>query len=431
MRLPNRPDSAIADTFDGLKARVAELEAKEAAYRDTSEKFVDLLRNLEVHQEELRIQNEELQAGRTVQEIALAKYTDLFDNSPMAYVVVDSQGVIQEVNHAGAQLLGLERRRLAGKALATYIAPAQRQTFDAHLRELFANQRAKSESVLSRGIEDIPVILESSLLAGSSTGGEPHGLIAAIDISGRKRAEREADIKSRELERSNAELQSFAYVVSHDLQEPLRMIGSYVQLLARRYKGALDSDADEFIHFAVDGVERLSRMINDLLDYSRVETRGRVPEPTDAAQALGDALANLEAATLESGATCTVGSLPWVMADPHQLGRLFQNLIGNALKYRSPKRTPRILIDAVRHGAEWHFSVADNGIGIDPAYFNRLFRLFQRLHTRQEYPGTGVGLAICKKIVERHGGRIWVDSTPDRGSTFYFSLPGVPASPSN
>ncbi len=242
----------------------------------------------------------------------------------------------------------------------------------------------------------------------------------------RRRAELSLQEHARELARSNEELQQFAYVASHDLQEPLRMVASYTQLLARRYKGKLDTDADEFISYAVDGVNRMQRLIQDLLAYSRVGTRGHEFKPLDSGQALGKALANLKALVDETGATLVIqGKLPQVMADETQLTQLFQNLVGNALKFRG-KTPPRVLVEAELQGTEWRFTVEDNGIGIEPQYYERIFVIFQRLHGKEEYPGTGIGLAICKKIVERHGGRIGLDSQPGQGTTFWFTLPAVP-----
>ncbi|MBI3979945.1 MAG: PAS domain-containing sensor histidine kinase, partial [Chloroflexi bacterium] len=211
-------------------------------------------------------------------------------------------------------------------------------------------------------------------------------------------------------------------VASHDLQEPLRMVSSYVQLLARRYQSKLDRDADEFIDYAVDGARRMQVLINDLLAYSRIGRRGQPFQAVDAAAAFAEATANLRLAIEESRAVVTADPLPTVSADPGQLVQLFQNLIGNAVKFHGAE-PPMVHVSAREEGHEWVFSVQDNGIGIEPEYYERIFVLFQRLHNQAAYPGTGIGLAVCKKIVERHGGRIWVESAPDRGARFSFTLP--------
>lgn len=243
----------------------------------------------------------------------------------------------------------------------------------------------------------------------------------ARTITLHKQAEEELTRYSRQLKRSNEELQHFAYVASHDLQEPLRMISSYLQLIEKRYKGKLDKDVDEFINYAVDGANRLQTMINALLEYSRVDTRGRPFEPTDCEAILERAISNLEVAIRESKATITHTSLPTVMADGTQLLQVFQNLMANAIKFRGSD-VPRIHISADREEKEWVFSVRDNGIGIESEYKKQLFNIFKRLHGR-EYPGVGLGLSICKKIVNRHGGRVWLESEPGKGSIFYFTVP--------
>jgi len=244
------------------------------------------------------------------------------------------------------------------------------------------------------------------------------------EIAERKQAMEALAQKEQELRRSNEELEQFAYVASHDLQEPLRMVGSYTQLLSRRYKGKLDQDADEFIAFAVDGVTRMQRLINDLLQYSRVGTKGREPEPTDSRMVLERALANLTTTIEDNKATVNHDPLPSVMADDRQLEQLFQNLVGNAVKFHGAE-PPQVHIRAERSNGCWVFTVKDNGIGIEPQYYERIFQIFQRLHTMKEYSGTGIGLAVCKKIVERHGGRIWVESEPGKGTSFLFTLPAA------
>jgi light-regulated signal transduction histidine kinase (bacteriophytochrome) len=242
------------------------------------------------------------------------------------------------------------------------------------------------------------------------------------DRSAIKQAQAALAQRTQALARANADLEQFAYVASHDLQEPLRMVGSYMQLLEKRYRDQLDRDAREFIDFAVDGARRMQALINDLLLFSRIGSRGKPFVPTDGEAVLATALANLRVAIDESGAEIAHARLPTVIGDAAQLVLLFQNLIDNAIKFRG-ERPARIEIAVEAQDGAWRFAVRDSGIGIAPAHVERIFVLFQRLHGRSAYPGTGIGLAVCKKVVERHGGRLWVESAPGSGSTFYFTLP--------
>ena len=240
-------------------------------------------------------------------------------------------------------------------------------------------------------------------------------LAVGSDITAQKQME-------EELRRSNAELEQFAYIASHDLQEPLRAVAGMVQLLQKRYEGKLDARADEYIGHAVEAAGRMQALIQALLSYSRVERRNQPIELIDAQECLDAALKNLTVAIRESHATVTADPMPKVHADPTQLTQIFQNLIGNGIKFQGNEE-PQIHISAIQLKDVWQFSVRDNGIGIEPQYFERIFQIFQRLHTRREYSGTGIGLALCKKIIERHRGSIWVESRPDEGSTFHFTLP--------
>lgn len=248
-----------------------------------------------------------------------------------------------------------------------------------------------------------------------------------IELQERKRAEAELRATAIELSRSNEDLSRFAYVASHDLQEPLRMVASYLALIQRRLDGKLDESNKEFFGFAVDGAKRMQAMISALLVYSRISSKEISPVPFRSEEALADALLNLQVAVEESAAEITRGSLPVMRGDPIQVTQLFQNLVGNGIKYRRKDESPKVNITAISAtNGYWQFTVRDNGIGIDPKFFGRLFIIFQRLHTRDQYEGTGIGLALCRRIVERHGGRIWVESELGKGAAFHFTLPGAP-----
>jgi PAS domain S-box-containing protein len=343
-----------------------------------------------------------------------------------AIVSVNTGGEIVSWNVGAERIFGFPEAEVLGRNVCMIMPEKYRERHAEGMRRASCGGEMKILGVPSlfegvrRDGEIFPV--ELTLSRWEMDGG---AFFTAIlrDITERKLAEQELAERTAELERSNGELQQFAYVASHDLQEPLRTVTSFLQLLQRRYGAALDDNAKEYIGFAVDGAARMHRLITDLLVYSRVTTHGRSFEPVSMEAVLGSVLTSLGAAIQEAGAEISHDTLPEVEADEIQMASLLQNLIGNAIKYRAPGTIPRVHVGISRDGDTWKFSVQDNGIGIEPKYFERVFVIFQRLHARSEYQGTGIGLAVAKKIVERHGGRIWVDSSPGQGCTFHFTLP--------
>ena len=351
---------------------------------------------------------------------AEARFRVAVEASPHGMLMVDPAGRIVLVNREIERIFDYSREEILGKSIEMFV-PVDVRDRHPDLRTSFHHAPLARRMGAGRDLfgvrrdgSQIPVEIALNPI---ETGEGLFVLASVVDISPRKKAE-------EELRRSNDELERFAYVASHDLQEPLRTIASYVQLLAHRYRDQLGGEAAEFIDFAVAGAARMQRLIEDLLAFSRVGTQQHVPQPVDVGAVLTAALDDLRASTIASDAVITHDPLPRVLADPGQIEQLLTNLIGNALKFRGAD-TPRIHIKADRHGRVWRFAVRDNGIGIDMQYHERIFVIFQRLHARDRYEGTGVGLAVCKKIVERHGGRISVDSSPGNGSTFYFTLPAV------
>jgi PAS domain S-box-containing protein len=353
-----------------------------------------------------------------------AKYRGLLEAAPDAMVMVNARGEIVLINLQAEKQFGYRRDELIGQKVQVIIPEGLADRLFDGLRPMDGEPRPQAGTRVElvgwrKNGSNFPIeIILSPLESAEGT-----LMTAAIrDITARKRAEADLLEKVRELNRSNEELGQFAYIASHDLQEPLRMVASYTQLLSRRYKGRLDSDADEFIAFAVDGANRMQRLIQDLLAYSRVGTKGRELHDTSSEDALQQAVINLRGAIEDHGALVTHDVLPLVLADEMQLIQLFQNLVGNAIKYQNAD-TPRVHVSAHKDGGKkWTFSVKDNGLGIDPQYFEKIFGMFQRLHKREEFAGTGIGLAICKKIVERHGGNISVESQLGEGATFRFVL---------
>jgi PAS domain S-box-containing protein len=348
----------------------------------------------------------------------------LFDDAPIAYHETNTSGVIVRVNHAECRLLGCAAGEILGRRVWDFLAPAQAEkgmaVFQAAVQA--SNQRMEDTEweLCGRHGETVLVRLQQNQVRDSR--GAVTGLrCTMLDITELRRQEELLKRQAADLARSNAELEQFAYVASHDLQEPLRMVASFTQLLAKRYAGKLDAKADRYIEFTVGGAKRMQQLIADLLELSRVGTAAGEFRDVPLADVLSDVLLNLGPAIDESGAAVVHDPLPTVFADRGQMTQLLQNLIGNAIKFRGAE-SPQVHISAAEAEDDWTISVTDNGIGIAPEHAERVFQIFQRLHTRDQYPGTGIGLAVCRKIVERHHGKIWLDSTRGVGTTFHFTL---------
>ena len=363
---------------------------------------------------------------RAVEEMVVAseiRYRRLFETAKDGILILDAEtGMIVDVNPFLIKLLGFSHEQFLGKKVWELgffkdIVANQANFAELQQKEYMRYENKPLQTSDGRQVE-VEFISNVYLI------GKKKVIQCNVrDISERKQIERQLASAMATVQRSNKDLEQFAYVASHDLQEPLRMVSSYTQLLAERYGDQLDEKAKKYIDYAVDGAIRMQRLINDLLTYSRINTQGVIPKLTDSHSVLGEALRNLSAAIEENRAIVTNDDLPVVRADASQLMQVFQNLISNAIKFRRADDAPRIHVSVKNLGHEWCFSVKDNGIGIDSKYAGKVFVIFQRLHTSQEYPGTGIGLAMCKRVVERHGGRIWFESELDKGSTFYFTLP--------
>jgi len=341
----------------------------------------------------------------------------VFEAAPYAILMIDRARTITLINRQGEQLFGYGRDEIVGQPVELLIPERLRAHHPAHVAAYFAEPR---ERPMDGGRELFGQRKDGSEVAieiGLSSMELPDGrftLASIVDITERKR------IKD-ELHRSNAELEQFAYIASHDLQEPLRMVASFTELLGQRYRGKLDERAEKYIFYAVDGAKRMQQLVADLLTYSRVGSQGGPLLPVSADAVVGRVLSTLAGPIRDTQAGFGIGPLPTVLADEPQLGQLFQNLISNALKFRG-EAPPRVRIDAQHKDDRWVFSVADNGLGMEMQYADRIFQMFQRLHERGKFEGSGIGLAVVKRIVERHRGRIWLESTPGVGTTFYFTL---------
>ena len=399
----------------------------------------DLRKKLEKAKETIDLLNKELlEANKGMIALALElkqaqeKYKNIFENSVMGIYQANLKNKFEMVNPAMAQILEYESPAELIESIDNineeiYINTSKRKKFiqkllkEGSIVEYESKVRSKSGRILW--------ISENANLIKDETD-EIIGYEEIIqDITQRKNMEKELARKTKQLKKknkqlakSNKDLQQFAYVASHDLQEPLRTVSNFIQLLQKRYQDKLDKDANEFINYAVNGVNRMRDLINDLLLLSRIKTRGKPFEEVDMNVVLNNVMSDLRNSIKEKNATITNDPLPEIIADRTQMRTILQNLISNALKFHG-ETPPRVHISGETKEKEWIFSVKDNGIGIDPQYFDRIFEIFQRLHTREEYDGTGIGLALCKKIIQRHKGKIWVESEENKGSTFYFSIP--------
>ncbi len=352
-------------------------------------------------------------------------YRLLFDRSPLPKFVIDIETfAFLEVNNAAVEHYGYSREEFNHLTLADIRTAEEFTEFERLAKECCTGGKKLEGRLQTRHRKKNNEVIDADMRFAEIIYNRRRALLAVVvDITDRRQSEQERERLITELQRSNKELQQFAYIASHDLQEPLRTVSSYVDLLAMKYKGKLDQNADKYISFAVEGANRMSELINDLLAFSRVATQASSFNRVQVGEVLERALGNLRKTISESGAAITMDAMPEAKGDYTQLVQLFQNLVGNAVKFRKKDVQLRIHISAQRKGNEWVFGVHDNGIGIEPRFSERIFVIFQRLHTREEYPGTGVGLSICRRIVERHGGRIWVESKPGEGSSFYFTLP--------
>jgi PAS domain S-box-containing protein len=358
---------------------------------------------------------------------ALDESTQLLLDMPLGVLLLLDDGQrIRYTNHAIERFLGYTPKEVVGRPIGQLFAASARDALSRLIdQHLPGDPTAAGEfkGVRKDGVSvPLQVVVQSAVVSGMS-GSKITGVYLR-DFSERERLVDALASRGAALARSNRELEQFAYIASHDLQEPLRMVGSYTQLLEQRYSNLLDDDAREFLRYAREGASRMRELIDALLSYSRIDTRAQPFRRVSMDQVLELALTNLRESIGAAHGVVVRSALPEVEGDPVQLGQVLQNLIGNAIKFHGPN-PPHVWVHAERKGAEWRFAVRDDGIGIAPEYQDRIFILFQRLHSREEYPGTGIGLSVCKKVVERHGGKLWVESTgkPGDGTTFFFTLP--------
>jgi len=420
---------------DDLRRRA---EEKTSELPDPEELSVEevrkLVHELRVHQIELEMQNDALREAQAELLESSSRYTDLYDFAPVGYLTVDEESIILEANLTLAKQLGIERGILIGRPFANFVALSDRDRFRFHVAEIFSDREQPALEARLIGRKKgcgLFVLLESIVVEDSR--GRKQCRISVTDISERKRAEEAAAIYMKKLEQSNRELQDFAFIASHDLQEPLRKVQAFGGRIRDKYAGALDDQGCDYLERMMNAIRRMSDMIQGLLDYSRVRTRELPFAAVDLTRVVREVVSDLEFIIEKTGASIDVGRLPIVEVDANQMCQLFQNLLSNALKFHRQEDTkPVVKIYAEPNGGvpdpasgnRMHrIFVEDNGIGFDEKYVDRIFILFQRLHGRSAYEGTGMGLAICRRIVERHHGAITARSKPEQGTTFIITLP--------
>lgn len=377
---------------------------------------------LSVYQIELELQNAELiEAKENLEvavEVAIKKYMELYDFAPTGYLNLSKQGQINGLNLSASKMLGKERQSLIKNLFGTFVTDDTKQNFFRFLKEIFSSHDEQTCEIklIRKGNPGMHAYLIGHIAENPRSCN-----VSMIDITDIKDAEKEKNELLHKLSVSNKELVEFAYVASHDLQEPLRMVTSFMQLLSIQYKDKLDDNAHEYIQFAVDGAKRMYDLLNGLLAYSRIHTKGTPFTKVDLNNVVTNVLSNLTLIIQERGAEIKSDDLPEVFADETQLNQLFQNLIHNAIKFST--KPPRIYISSSSDTDHYIISIKDEGMGIESQYYGRIFQIFQRLMPKEQYEGIGIGLAICKRIVERHNGEIWVESEPGKGSTFSFTIP--------
>jgi chemotaxis family two-component system sensor kinase Cph1 len=434
----------------GLRKRAERLLTKSPDVSETPKLSPDdmqqLVHELRVHQIELELQNEELRRAQVAIEQARDRYLDLYDYAPVAYFTLDTKGFITEANLTAVRLFGIDLEVFLKTPFTKLVSRDDQDIFYFHLRQVLETKSSLTREItlVKKSGEQLQAQLE--IEATLDDNGEVNALrIVVTDITQRQLLEaelrksrdeldlrvqektRELQFSNEGLERSNVDLQQFAYVASHDLQEPLRTVITALQMLEVENKGKLGEKSDRLIHYAVDSAGKMQALIQDLLKYSRLTSQVKALDVVDIKEVLDHSILNLKSLIDEKGTEVACDEMPLVKGDPSQLLQVFQNLISNAVKF-GPAESPRVRVSALLNGNEWVFSVKDNGIGIQPDHFDRIFEIFQQLTRGAHSEGTGIGLAIVKKIVERHRGRVWVESEIGIGSTFYFTIPDGSAS---